>query len=439
MRKRGKNAAPGMKRGLINALQNLAIVLLVVLGLGLSAAGGLLPLDEMLSGLRSRVEPEETGAGYAAAASPFCIVITPQEGAHCAVMYDGAELDEAYSRFSSTLGEALGSSRDVSAVSEEAWRDALSGRGVYFDFYNDFLLSTYSIWLGTAMTGEASGHTARRVCLALEDGEVALYYIRARASGGQAFYRCATALPADALSALLESAMPNGAEFNFERGDSFSRVDPYFVLTADSPQVYAASSYNSLQELGTDAAMSAFGMNSYLAQNYPEADGTLVWVDGEATLRLGPDGTVHYSSRQPERGEEPRMGPATAIEYGRSIVEATLGQVSGDAELQLSFIYFDEGTEEQPGTEAYQLRFNYVLNGLPVELSGFESAAEIRFVGGTVYYAEMVFRSFVRGNSLEDVLPSDMVASIVQSEGGGEPRLSYIDTAEGVSVRWPIK
>ena len=354
-------------------------------------------------------------------------------------MYDGAELDEAYSRFSSTLGEALGSSRDVSAVSEEAWRDALSGRGVYFDFYNDFLLSTYSIWLGTAMTGEASGHTARRVCLALEDGEVALYYIRARASGGQAFYRCATALPADALSALLESAMPNGAEFNFERGDSFSRVDPYFVLTADSPQVYAASSYNSLQELGADAAMSAFGMNSYLAQNYPEADGTLVWVDGEATLRLGPDGTVHYSSRQPERGEEPRMGPAAAIEYGRSIVEATLGQVSGDAELQLSFIYFDEGTEEQPGTEAYQLRFNYVLNGLPVELSGFESAAEIRFVGGTVYYAEMVFRSFVRGNSLEDVLPSDMVASIVQSEGGGEPRLSYIDTAEGVSVRWPIK
>ena len=308
MRKWGKTAAPGMKRGLINALQNLAIVLLVVLGLGLSAAGGLLPLDEMLSGPAQPRGAGGDGSGVCRGRFAFLHSHHPQEGAHCAVMYDGAELDEAYSRFSSTLGEALGSSRDVSAVSEEAWRDALSGRGVYFDFYNDFLLSTYSIWLGTAMTGEASGHTARRVCLALEDGEVALYYIRARASGGQAFYRCATALPADALSALLESAMPNGAEFNFERGDSFSRVDPYFVLTADSPQVYAASSYNSLQELGADAAMSAFGMNSYLAQNYPEADGTLVWWTGRPRCAWGRTGqcTTHPASR---RGARSADGP----------------------------------------------------------------------------------------------------------------------------------
>lgn len=439
MSRRERTARPGARKSVINAVQNLTIILLVILGVGLSAASGLLPVDDLLSGLRSRAETDETDEGYTAAASPFCIVITPQDGAHCAVMYSGAELAETYSRFSSTLGEALGSSRDVEAVSEDEWRSALSGRGVYFDFYNDFLLSTYSIWLGTTMTGEASGHTARRICLALEDGEVALYYVRARAGDGQYYYRCATALPPDALAALLESAMPNGAEFNFERTESFAGVDPYFVLTEGTPEIYSASSYNSLPELGENMAMSAFGMNSYLAQNYPEADGTVVWVDGESTLRLGTDGSLHYSSRQPESGEEPRLGPAAAIEFGRSIVEATLGQVSGDAELQLTYIWFDEGTEEEPGTESYLLRFSYVLNGLPVELAGGQNAAEIRFVGSTVYYAEMLFRSFTRGNSLENVLPSEMAAAIAESRGGGEPRLSYIEEPEGVAVNWPVK
>ena len=80
-----------------------------------------------------------------------------------------------------------------------------------------------------------------------------------------------------------------------------------------------------------------------------------------------------------------------------------------------------------------------MLNGLPVELAGGQNAAEIRFVGSTVYYAEMLFRSFTRGNSLENVLPSEMAAAIAESRGGGEPRLSYIEEPEGVAVNWPVK
>ena len=422
-----------LKKGAVNALQNLAIVLLLIVGIGLSAAGGLLPADAFALWFRDRTQAEEADDGYAPAASPYCIVVTPQDGAHSAVMYSAEELDDTYGRFSAMLGEALGSSHDAQAVSEEQWRSALGGRGVYFDFYNDFLLSTYAIWLGTTMTGEASGHTARRICLAIEDGEVALYYIRPRANDGRYYFRCDTALPADALAAQLGTAVPNGAEFCFERGAGYELIDPYFVMTADTPQVYSASAHNSLSDLGEAEAMAAFGMNSYLAQSYPEADGTLIWVDGDATIRIGTDGTLYYSSRQPEPGEEARLGPAAAIEFGRSIVEQTLGSVSGDASLQLSYMWFDEATE------SYLLRFNYELNGLPVELQGGQSAAEIMFVGSTVYYAMLHFRAYTLENTTENVLPVDMAASIANSQGGGEPRLSYIDSADGVSVNWPVK
>ena len=151
-----------LKKGTVSALQDLAIVLLLVLGVALSAAGGLLPADVVAGWLAGKAQSgEEADEGYAPAAAPYCIVLTPEDGAHCAVMYNGEELAETYGRFSAMLGEALGSSFGAEAVTEDDWRAALGGQGVYFDFYNDFLLSTYAIWLGTTMTGDSSGHRGR--------------------------------------------------------------------------------------------------------------------------------------------------------------------------------------------------------------------------------------------------------------------------------------
>ena len=101
--------------------------------------------------------------------------------------------------------------------------------------------------------------------------------------------------------------------------------------------------------------------------------------------------------------------------------------------MQLSYIVFDESAE------AYELWFSYTLNGLPVELPGGQNAAVIRLVGRTVYDVELRFRAYTLENATENVLPVDMAASIADAAGGGEPRLSYIDGAEGVTVNWPVK
>ena len=98
-----------LKKGTVSALQDLAIVLLLVLGVALSAAGGLLPADVVAGWLAGKAQSgEEADEGYAPAAAPYCIVLTPEDGAHCAVMYSGEELAETYGRFSAMLGEAPG-------------------------------------------------------------------------------------------------------------------------------------------------------------------------------------------------------------------------------------------------------------------------------------------------------------------------------------------
>ena len=120
-----------LKKGTVSALQDLAIVLLLVLGVALSAAGGLLPADVVAGWLAGKAQSgEEADEGYAPAAAPYCIVLTPEDGAHCAVMYSGEELAETYGRFSAMLGEALGSSFGAEAVTEDDWRAALGGQGL---------------------------------------------------------------------------------------------------------------------------------------------------------------------------------------------------------------------------------------------------------------------------------------------------------------------
>ena len=57
-----------LKKGAVNALQNLAIVLLLIVGIGLSAAGGLLPADAFALWFRDRTQAEEADDGYAPAA-----------------------------------------------------------------------------------------------------------------------------------------------------------------------------------------------------------------------------------------------------------------------------------------------------------------------------------------------------------------------------------
>ena len=100
------------------------------------------------------------------------------------------------------------------------------------------------------------------------------------------------------------------------------------------------------------------------------------------------------------------------------------------AQLRLSYIYLD------PDTHEYTLRYDYAIDGLTVSLAGRECAAEFKLVGATLTSADIIFRSYSYTGGTERPLPAVLAAALVQAEGGGEPRLAYIDTLGGVSADW---
>ena len=185
--------------------QDVLILALTVSAVLLAGGGGLLGLTDGLSAGVLGTQTEQgygQQQGYTAAAEPLSMMLTPEAGAHCGIMYSEDELSDAYERYSATLAEALGSSGEPQEISEQEWRAALGETGVFFDFYCDFQLSSLAIWLGTDISGSAAGHTARRICIYLDEGQVWLSYIRSRDSGG--FYRCSTSVSASEFAARVD-------------------------------------------------------------------------------------------------------------------------------------------------------------------------------------------------------------------------------------------
>lgn len=421
----------GTRRKLVSLAQSLLIVLLTISAVMLAAGGGLLELSD---GITSGVLGMQGGQDYAgqkeytAAADPLSMVLTPESGAHCGVMYSADALYNYYDRYSATLAEALGSSGEPEEISEEEWRAALNETGVFFDFYCDFQLSSLAIWLGTEINGSAAGHTARRICLSLDEGQVWLNYIRSRDRGG--YYRCSTSVSAGEFAARVAESVPNGAEFAFELSPAYDALDPYTVLVQDTISLGAIAGENSMRSMDSEALYAAFGLNSYLASTYPEADGTLVSVEGEATLRLGVDGELKFSLKLLDGEEETTLSPTDAIEMARRLVESTVGSCSGLASLRLSGVYYSSESGQ------YDLYFDYVYDGVPLLIAGRDHAVEISVKGDRVTYASMLFRGYESLGGRVEPLPARLAAALLQAEGGGELRLCYTDDLESVSTDW---
>ena len=150
------------------------------------------------------------------------------------------------------------------------------------------------------------------------------------------------------------------------------------------------------------------------------------------TLRLGTNGELRFTNRTEAEPDGAELSPSDAVELTRRLLERTVGLENGVAALRLSYISYERSTRE------YTLRYDYAIDGLSVSLQGRECAAEFRLTGGAVTYADILFRSYSYTGGTERPLPAVLNAAAVQADGGGEPRLVYIDSYSAVSAKWII-
>lgn len=370
--------------------------------------------------------PDGDTRGYAQCAKPLAAAVTDSAGGRYGVRYDETAVEELYARYSAALAEALGSAGAPEQVGFDEWESALSGPGVFFDFIYAQPLGVLSAWLGSDVTGGISEHTAARLCLSVSEDAVWLYYIRARDANA---YRCSTLATLSTDSSGLEA---NGAKFAFETAGN-DGIDPYSLIVGSTIELPAMNVANPLRvEADGNALMEVFGLNSFIALTYAEPDGTEVYVDGDATLRLSPDGTVNFRQNEASLLPVDENGLEDVIDAAYRLAERVSAGYRGDCGLMLSSVTYSESG----GT--FSVVFQYVSNGLIVRLPGSRPAAEITVSGGHITSCELFLREYTAGEESVIPLPEKQAFALIDAEGGGEPLLCLIDEGGETIPDWVI-
>lgn len=414
------------KRRAIEWGKSLLIIALIMSALLLGRAsgyGGLLTSGgERLNG--STGDSAESGSAEAAAsvrgARPVGIELCFGGGQRGAWIYDDDSVSEVFHRFSAALGEALGSAGEPESVSEAAFRAGLEAEGVCLRLVCAQPLGSLSLRLGAEMSSAASAAMSELLCLCVEEENAALYYMDDEGS----FFRCGTAVNAEALQSRLRELQPNGACFAYER-DSLAGLESYTIIT-DTPTERSVVTAESRVpgDSGTEAIFQIFGINGYVVSPYTEADGTVVYIDGEKNLRVSPAGLVSFHS---EQGGTVDVSAQDAAEIGWDIVENVLLPYCGAADICLSGITGAEGS--------YELSFDYMVGGVPVMLSS-GHAARVTVKNGEVTLAELTLRCYTLTENTRPLLPISLATAIVASGGSGRLSLVYADSGESVDCIW---
>ena len=199
--------------------------------------------------------------------------------------------DDAFETVGSFLGEAIGSARGISSVSENTFLSALDGSGLYFAFACDLPLEVLSARLGV-QSPTARQLDVRRCLLSLDGEDTATLYLQDTKQG---VYRFSTAVSAASVKDYLESQDGGNADFARSLGEGYASLSPYTLVFDSVSARRELSAANALSDYPSEELLRRAEFNPHTKDRYVESSGTEVVIEGQRKLYLHPDGTLSYS------------------------------------------------------------------------------------------------------------------------------------------------
>ena len=315
------------------------------------------------------------------------------------VQYDQDAVDGFFAQAGPLLGEVLSAAAAPEGIAEQRWIDLFDGKFLYFDYVGAMPLEVLGRWLKSGGTGPAV--SVRHIVLAPGAGDTLCLYFQDEADG--AFYQSRTALSAQLhLNAALSGITPNGASFAFQ-DEGLRGILTMCTLLTDGeaqPEIYNCASPVPLTgSTQIDWLLSALNFSD---QNQANVSGSLLYVEGENTLRLVSTGEVRYHGSA--AGKYPAgEGLTGAADAAWALARATAGTLCGQGRL-----YLISALEEPEGV--YTVTFGYTLGGCEVYLYDEGWAAQVRIENGAVSDFTLRLRSYAGSGATALLLPAEKAA-----------------------------
>ncbi|WP_300751687.1 hypothetical protein [uncultured Oscillibacter sp.] len=408
-----------------NLVQNLLITLLALSAAVLFTQTQLYNLN--LTTSEAPPGPAQSAAPAAELAAPVRTAVTGDYG-RCG----GLTCTTGDPVFADPLGrrllEALGSARDYAPCSRGDFLRALRGPSLYYDFLEPLPLSVLAGLLGGGEdVSPREDLSARRLLIVPQEGGAVLYLW----DGGENCFRASTAVSADSLEQVISRYELGDASFAMDGGGLERELDPCSLLPAQPPELPSFTLGDPLAG-GTDWLLSALGFNPRSRTRHTESSGTELIIDGDRTLRIRPDNTIHYQS-----GNEPilRVKAAGDLPTAReaalgagSLLSSLLAPVSGELQPWLQSL--------RRSGDVTALRFGYQLKGVPVRFQDGGFAAEITLTGSAVTALSLRFRQYNAAEEPSLLLPLPQALAVAAASPGKELSIGYVERGGECRAYW---
>ena len=341
--------------------------------------------------------------------------------------------DGAFETVGSFLGEAIGSARGISSVSENTFLSALDGSGLYFAFACDLPLEVLSARLGV-QSPTARQLDVRRCLLGLDGEDTATLYLQDTKQG---VYRFSTAVSAASVKDYLESQDGGNADFARSLGEGYASLSPYTLVFDSVSARRELSAANALSDYPSEELLRRAEFNPHTKDRYVESSGTEVVIEGQRKLYLHPDGMLSYSGGAAADGSLFAVAAADAAHISRAeLCAAARGLVGaltqgriGDAALFLSGIESDD--------DGATVFFDYMAGGTPIRFADGSHAAEVRIEGQSITAFSLRLRRYTLTERDSLLLPLALSRAIAQRYPGCELTVAYIDSyGDSVGASW---
>lgn len=408
-----------------NLVQNILITLLALSAAVLFTQTQLYNLNLTTSEAPSG--PAQSAAPAAELAAPVRTAVTGDYG-RCG----GLTCTTGDPVFADPLGrrllEALGSARDYVPCSRGDFLRALRGPSLYYDFLEPLPLSVLAGLLGGGEdVSPREDLSARRLLIVPQEGGAVLYLW----DGGENCFRASTAVSSDSLEQVISRYELGDASFAMDGGGLERELDPCSLLPAQPPELPSFTLGDPLAG-GTDWLLSALGFNPRSRTRHTESSGTELIIDGDRTLRIRPDNTIHYQS-----GNEPilRVKAAEDLPTAReaalgagSLLGSLLAPVSGELQPWLQSL--------RRSGDVTALRFGYQLKGVPVRFQDGGFAAEITLTGSAVTALSLRFRQYNAAEEPSLLLPLPQALAVAAASPGKELSIGYVERGGECRAYW---
>ncbi len=361
------------------------------------------------------------------------------EGGRYGVQYSQSGIQELFeSTFGNLLREALSAAEQPEPITEEQWRNSLTGEGVwvYYDFVRPLPLGEISAWLNNAEKRPDLEWNVRRFLLMEREGQrqllcsdedSGLYYRFSLAGNG-----------GEPLAHLMRAYQPNGAKFAFEDPGAFGALAPDTLILKEPPSMVAYGVSNPLKDLtegAMDELLRGLSFNPKVVSRISVADGQR-FQDGLDSLGLTEEGAITFHSRMGGTNRYPveEMTPVALVERSRELLSQVMEKRLGDGTYHLRSV-----DVSKDGKHA-EVSFEYRLDGTPVQVSQEGWAALFTYTEGELLDFTIHARQYTRTETPSPVLPEAQAAAAMVRllQEGRELLLCYIDMGDTgqVFTRW---